>query len=65
MLVREPVPGKAITHALDPFVAVALLTGDANAGNGGLGEEKHRLMTTVICAGNKRSGFRICGAGSL
>jgi hypothetical protein len=64
MLVRKAVPGKAITHARDPFV-VSLLREDDNAGNGGLGKEKYRLKTTVICAGNERSGFRICGAGSL
>jgi hypothetical protein len=65
VLVRKAMPGKAITHARSPFVAAALLTEDNNPGNSGLGEEKHQLMTTVICAGNSRSRFRISGAGSL
>jgi len=65
MLVRKAMPGKAITHAPNPFVAVALWTEDRNRGNGGVGEEKDQLMTSVIRAGNQRSRFRISGAGSL
>ena len=62
MLVREAMPGKAITHARNPFLANALLTQNSTLENSGVGEEKHQLMTTVIRAGKKRSGFRISGA---
>jgi hypothetical protein len=65
MLVRKAMQGKAIAHARNPFVGVAWFTEDKKTGNGGRADEKYRVMTTVIWAGNKRSRFRISGAGSL
>ena len=65
MLIRKAIQGKAITHARNPFVGVAWFTGDKETENSGRADEKYRVMTTVIWAGNKRSRFRISGAGSL
>ena len=56
-------PGKAITHGRDPFIFGGWLTEANSPEDSGLGEKKHRLLATVICAGkefqvqNWRSGL--------
>jgi len=59
MFVGKTMPGKAVTHGRDPFIFGGWLTEADSPEDSGLGEEKHRLLATVICAGKEIPGSEL------